>query len=134
LPNNRLNPELNVSIQLALININDDFSFDRKAGDSYQHTDLGTVFSVNKETIKRQKTFKTNLSASRITLPKIYPKDSIPMLKTEITIFGDYVLNNYQSGLTIPRSLDTYCATKKGETIQFGYQLGMEPRITGQIF
>lgn len=131
-PEATLVPE-DISIQLALININDDLSLDKKADAPYQHIDLGTVFSVNKETIQRQKTLNSHLSASCITLPKIYPKSSIPMLKTEITVFGDYVLNNYQSGLTTPRSLDSYCAAKKGDTIQFGYQLGMEPRITGQI-
>ena len=55
------------------------------------------------------------------------------MLFTEIRIYEDHVLKDYDSGLTCPSALRLNGPIAPGATIDFVYELGGHPRLIGSI-
>ena len=55
-----------------------------------------------------------------------------PMRFTEITVYRDHVLRDYDSGLSYPRQLVSRDAVGPGDTVRFAYQLGAHPRLVAE--
>lgn len=128
-PNAKLVPE-DISIELRMADSGADQAIDKKPGQEYIHEKLGTAFSLNKDTITQWTDKQENwLPGATLTLPENYQGYFSPSLFTKITVFADNVLQNYESGLTIPRPLSLYCDDKPGKQVEFSYQLGDDPQI-----
>jgi hypothetical protein len=57
-----------------------------------------------------------------------------PMLFTNIRVYQNHVLKDYDSGLTCPRQFSSDVAIKAGDTIHFHYELGRQPRLKAILF
>ena len=92
---------------------------------------LGRVFTLDREHIAEWEGIcDTELPAGTLSLPHI---DACykPMLFTTIRTFGDHMLRDYDSGLTIPVPLESVAIAEPGDTIRFRYLLGAEPHLGG---
>jgi hypothetical protein len=67
------------------------------------------------------------LQPKLISVPKDLNGEFHLMLLTEISVFGNIALNEYESGLTCPKILYDAGKTQSGNVIEFEYQLGDKP-------
>lgn len=74
------------------------------------------------------------LPAERFFVPEL-PADRTwhAALLTEVTVFGDAVLLDYESGITYPEVLHDVGALKGGETLEVAYRLGSHPGFEARI-
>jgi len=93
---------------------------------------VGSVFVVNKETVSLwDKNANHRLLASTVQIPGMLEQRYQLMLFTVIGIYGRHVLSDYDSGLTCPKLLTIEGDFQAGDEIQFYYELGRHPHLTG---
>jgi hypothetical protein len=80
---------------------------------------IATVFRVAKETC--------DLPAVTVTLPDFDTTRYQPMLTTTIEIYQGIQLSDYDSGITLPKTLSALPAP--GDTVEFSYETGSDPRV-----
>ena len=93
---------------------------------------VAPVFALNRETVNSWDNSCSNrITASTICMPGSWGEQYQPMLFTEIRIYKNHVLKDYDSGLTCPRALRLDASIAPGATIDFVYELGDHPRLVG---
>ncbi len=116
-------------ISTWLLNI---FPFNR-----FYRKDFGKIFALNLEQIKeyvnhigaKDFALPERIDAGQIKLTKIKNKNYQLMLSTKIKIFNEIILEEYESGLTCPRSFYKDGIYKKGKIIKFYYELSECPQF-----
>ena len=136
-PNAIMIPE-EVRIDLALVDLSCEFDLDgpklNRASIQRDRISLASVFAVNRETVDLWKSNRSNrLPAAAVQLPASIEQRHQPMLFTKIRVYQDHILKDYDSGLTCPKTLTIKGPIRSGDTIQFHYELGSHPRLTGEI-
>ncbi|TWT93781.1 SAM-dependent methyltransferase [Stieleria varia] len=95
---------------------------------------IGVAFALNKETASQWDDGDANhIAASTLSMPANWDARYEPMLFTEIVVYGEHVLMSYDSGLTCPRHLSVDGTIEREAIIDFVYQLGDRPRLTGKV-
>lgn len=95
---------------------------------------VGPVFVLDRETVKSWEGYSGDwLPASAVRIPYPLEPRYQPMLFTTIRVYQNHVLKDYDSGLTCPRPPSIAGAIKPGDTIQFHYELGRRPRLSGKV-
>lgn len=95
--------------------------------------DLGAVFSVNKKILlEHSYPLESPMLGEKVTFPQL-GQTHHPMVSTEITVFGKHRLGGNDSGLTLPRVIKGPEGVKKGDQLQFYYELGEHPYLTYTI-
>jgi hypothetical protein len=132
-PNAVLIPE-EVRVDLTLVDPSSEFDVDHLGrGEGAAQRDripVTSVFVVNRKTVDSWKGNCSNLlpgSAGR--LPDSMEQRYQPMLFTTIRVYKNHILKDYDSGLTCPKRLSIEGSIKAGDTIQFHYELGQQPRL-----
>ena len=136
-PNAILIPE-EVRIDLTLVAPSNEFNLDsweQNGGDKQRdRVPVGSVFVVNRETVSLWKSNSSNrLPGLSVQIPDSMEQRYQPMLFTKIRTYQQHILEDYDSGLTCPRILSTEETVKAGDTIQFHYELGQQPRLIGEV-
>lgn len=122
-----------VSIKLMLVDTSKEFNADGNASERDRIT-LTSVFVLNRETVELWKNNSSNRLPGALThIPDTIEQRYQPMLFTEITVYQNHQLKDYDSGLTCPKTLSTISKFKAGDDIQFYYELGQRPQLKAQI-
>jgi hypothetical protein len=127
-----------VRIELTLVDTSREFDLDGLERDrgiiQRDRIPVASVFVVNRETVKSwEGNYSNRLTASTVRIPDSLEQRYQPMLFTVIRIYKNHILKDYDSGLTCPRTPSIDGALKPGDTIQFYYELGSRPRLSGQV-
>jgi len=136
-PNAILVPE-EVRIDLTLVNPSREFNLvGREPNQNRIPRDripVAPVFLLNRETVKAWESNRSDqLPAAAVRMPDPLEPQYQPMLFTSIRVYRNHILEDYDSGLTCPRHPSIEGAIKPGDTIQFHYELGNSPRLTGKV-
>jgi len=126
-----------VSIDLKMVDLSREFDLDELAPSngaiSRDRITVGTVFVVNRASIHAwDGDFDDRLPASTVRIPDDLEQRYQPMLFTIIRVYKNHILQDYDSGLTCPRTPTLTGSIKPGGKIQFHYQLGSHPRLVGE--
>jgi len=130
-PDAVLIPEV-IRIDLSLVNAAREFSM----GDSVDvagevgrdRVSIGPVIVVEKGTLNT-----SDVGGPIITLPVFDEMRYQPMLLTTVKIYGENLLQDYDSGITLPKSLPISTKLRSGDKIRFDYELGSRPRVTAEL-
>ncbi len=128
-----------VRVDLKLVDPNKEFELGvigRNEGHTHRdRLPVGPIFVVNRESIKSWKNISSNcLPGLAVQFSGPIEQRYQPMLFTEVCVYQKHILKDYDSGLTCPRVLSTDKAIKAGQTIQFYYDLGIQPRLRSQVY
>jgi len=123
-----------VKVDLRLVNPANEFgsvsAADGEAAVERERVMLGTVFELGRDSLLAWgDDSSTVLPAARIALPAVLDERLVPMLFTTIESHGGHRLQDYDSGLTMPRSLSIEGEIRAGATLHFEYQLGPSPGL-----
>jgi hypothetical protein len=134
-PNAILVPE-KVRIDLVMVDLSCEFDMDaldpKRKPVQRDRVPVAPVFVVNREAVKAWEDNPGNrLPASRVRIPDDVEERYQPMLFTAIQVYGDHLLQDYDSGLTCPRTPSIEGYSGPGDVIQFTYELGTCPRLQG---
>ena len=112
-------------ITLLLATLEDDF-------DQAVHTDLGTIFTVDRASLTgyRPRPSTTDFPTVHLSVP-LATVDTGPLaIRTLIDVYGGYGLTDYESGLTIPNIIgDCSCIGDPGYDMEFTYHLHPTPYL-----
>ena len=130
-PDAVLVPE-DVQLELALINTAREFSFiekDQEPELERDRLDLGSLLGLSKESILAFASNGIKLEQVRTpaTIPEYDPSRYDPMIRTTIRTYGEYVLSDYESGITCPRPLPV--KVSPDDTIEIAYARNGRPGI-----
>ena len=125
-----------VRIDLALLDPSREFDVEPlKDGETRverERIPVGTAFALNRETVGSWDGNRLDrIPAAALDMPAKLEQPYAPMLLTVIQVYGDHLLKDYDSGLTIPKPLPV--AARPGDRIQFSYELGATPRLEGTV-
>jgi hypothetical protein len=130
-PDALLVPE-RVTVDLVLVDRSREFDLDG-SGLERDRVPLGAAFAIDADAIERWKDNSGDrLPGSDIKLPDAFEPRYQPMLFTTVRVFTDHALTDYDSALTIPRTLGNDIDARPGDTLRFSYQLGDQPRLICQ--
>lgn len=126
-----------VRVDLVLVDPSREFVLDgleRNAGDIQRdHIPVAAVFVLNRETVDSWKGIGGNrLPGLAARFPDPIQQRYKPMLFTNIRVYQNHVLKDYDSGLTCPRHFSSDAPIRAGDTIYFHYELGRQPRLKGE--
>ena len=126
-----------VRVDLVLVDPSREFVLDdleQNTGDLQRdRIPVATVFVLNRETVHSWKGIGGNrLPGSTARLPDSMQQRYRPMLFTNIRVYRNHVLKDYDSGLTCPRHFSGDAPIQAGDTIYFHYELGRQPRLKGE--
>lgn len=116
-----------VRIDLTLVDRTREFSTG-EAPPERCRVHLATVFLLNKDTSEGS----ADGEAVRVELPDYDVTRFDPMLLTSVHVYGDHVLRDYDSGITCPRKIDVAGGAGPGDTIEFIYRTGRNPKLTAR--
>jgi len=85
--------------------------------------------TVEQDVRRELRNLGDRLPGAAVRFPESVAPRYQPMLFTRIRVYQHRVLENYDSGLTSPRSLSIDGVAKPGDTLRFQYQLGSHPRL-----
>ncbi|MEJ2628522.1 MAG: class I SAM-dependent methyltransferase [bacterium] len=131
-----------INIKAVLVNPQIEFNSNRidlirrgQVQASNHRIELGEVFKLNLNKIKfeSQKNSKNYHPGLKIKIPERVDKKYQMMLATEINVFGDIVINEYESGLTTPRAYSLNDNFKANNVIQFYYKTEGVPSIIHRV-
>lgn len=136
-PHAILVPE-DVRIELTLVDLSHEFAMDglEQNRDPIQRERIAvaSVFIVNPETVNSwDSNCRNRLLAATVRIPEHLEKNYQLMLFTVIRIYKSHILKDYDSGLTCPKILSIDGTFQPGDTIQFYYELGRQPRLYGEV-
>lgn len=95
---------------------------------------VASVFIVNRDTVDSWKDNCSNrLPASAVRIPDSIEPRYQAMLFTNIRVYQNHILKDYDSGLTCPRIFSSEGEIRAGDTIHFHYELGARPRLIGEV-
>ena len=98
---------------------------------------IGKVMDLNLDTAAA---LPVSADGNEILVPLVdlkMPEDisdfPVLMLFTRIEVFGEYVLKDYDSGLTNPLPMELPPGCKSGDTLHFSYRISDDPRIVCRV-
>lgn len=95
-----------------------------------QRIHLGTVFEVSTLSAAAwKKSGRDRLPAASIQMPDSIAPGLEPLLYTTVRTYGENVLNEYESGLTMPRAFSDSGPIQAGDTLDMYYRLGNYPGL-----
>ncbi len=123
-----------VKIDLRLVDMAKEFTgitLDKAEPAERERVPLGAVFELSRESILSwAEDTSSELPAGLIEIPSPLEERFQIMLFTTIVTHGSHRLEEYDSGLTVPRVLSFVEDIRGGDKLQFGYQLGSRPGLT----
>ena len=129
-PHATLVPEC-IDVELQLVDPAREFNLGDVGQETYQREriSLGAVFTVNRDRIQSWDEIETDqLPGAELRIPDHDPDRYRPMLFTRIRIHGEHLLENYDSGLSVPRLLASP-EVAPGDRLRFHYRLGPKPEL-----
>jgi hypothetical protein len=94
---------------------------------------IANVFSLNRATIASWQNLSGNqLPAALVRMPKAWEPRYKAMLFTRICTYGEHILQDYDSGLSLPKKLKLARQLQPSDSIQFHYELGESPCLVGK--
>ncbi len=124
-----------VRVDAELVDLGREFAFSDPDGGMRQppardRIFVGTVFELTAETVRSwDPAARERLPAGSLVIPSPRPPRHDLMLFTRIRVYRDAVLEDYQSGLTVPRPLPYPGSLSDGREIELHYQLGAHPGL-----
>lgn len=95
---------------------------------------LGRVFELDGANILCWQTIDEDyLPAGRVQIPEMVDGRYRPYLLTNIVVYGENRLQDYDSSLTMPQPLPGRPTFTGGETLQFRYRLGSNPQLEFEV-
>lgn len=127
-----------VRVDLLLVDVSREFGSERPhpSGRDLRPDRIaaGSAFVVNRAAISSWESISGNrLPGSTLRIPDSVAGRHQPMLFTHIRVYRDHGLEEYDSGLTCPRLCSSPGAIQSGDTIQFRYELGVQPGLRGEL-
>ncbi len=126
-----------VIISLALVNQHKEFEFFTGNNDKEVQRDrigLGEIFCLDRDNALAWQNIKDiRLPAATVKLPATIDEKYDLHLLTRVKVYQDFVLNDYDCSLTIPKPLPVEECSNAGKKIRFHYQLGQQPRLVAEI-
>jgi len=127
-PDALLVPE-RINIRLTLVDQSKEFSFEDEVP-KRDRVELGSVFSLDRPSISSwHPDERSLLPAATMQLPEYDESRYEPMLFTNIQVFGEHSLADYNSGLSLPKRLASLGRFEPGDIVKFGYMLGKNPHL-----
>ena len=123
-PNATMIPE-DVRVVLSLVDQSVQLDGKVESGDLERTIEVGDVFELNKSSIENFGRFAT----TSIQLPDFDPDRYRPMLTTTVRVYGDHVLRGNDSGITLPKPLPLNPAPRRGDVLEFQYEIGERPGL-----
>jgi len=111
--------------------------FDRTAPEKARKDRLtvGPVFIFNRDTVNKWSEDKSGrLVGAVVQIPLQIGERCQPILFTTIRTYRDHIISEYESGLTHPRIAAIEGSCRAGDRIQFYYEPGLHPRLSGKVF
>ncbi|MEM7013026.1 MAG: hypothetical protein AAF585_16255 [Verrucomicrobiota bacterium] len=132
-PNAILIPE-EISIDVRMSDPVAEFQLPERNGRDAHQPDrlaLGPVFKLNREAITswENEGDQNVLPGGKIRISSQHGDLRLPFFFTTIKVYGDHVLDAYESGLTIPRVIVPEDDLELKNEINFLYHLGANPRL-----
>ncbi|MBZ0091997.1 MAG: hypothetical protein K8F27_07225 [Sulfuricellaceae bacterium] len=91
---------------------------------------LGKIFELDAANIRSWKGIEGDrLPAGRVKIPSPLEKRHRPYLLTQIVVYGNNRLQDYDCSLTVPQRLPGKPTFAGSETLQFHYKLGCYPKL-----
>ena len=127
-----------VRVDLKLIDPGKEFALDAPDRNESEidrdRLTVGSVFVLNRESVDSWKSITSGcLPGLSVQVPEATGQRYQPMLFTEICVYQNHILKDYDSGLTCPRVLSTDKAIRAGDTIKFYYELGPRPGLKSKV-
>jgi hypothetical protein len=137
-PHATLVPE-EVSIDLKLVNPSGEFNLANQEGEPHaverDRISLGPMFVVNRHRVKcwsSSSSRSDTLPGASVDMPDSWDERYQPMLFTKIRVYRDQVLQDYDSGLTCPKTIAEKGLVRPGGSLHFSYLLGSNPHLRMQ--
>ncbi len=139
-----------ISLLAALSDLSSEFRFlpetgeERSSSEGMEHrrrVDLGTILELDRRAATRLlaaaerdvEADATHLPGIEVRIPEIPEADRLtPIIRTRLQIAPGIILDDYDSGLTIPRVLHLLPKVLPGDLLVFRYRLGERPGVEVQ--
>ncbi len=125
-----------VSVEARLVDMSREFAFQAVDHDGdppvpdRDRVPLGQVFELSAATIAQWAAHTGDcLPAARIAIPNPLAARYEACLFTEIHVFGETHLADYDCSLTYPKTIPVTGAVRGGDSFQFHYRLGRHPQL-----
>ena len=126
-PHARVVPE-EVRVDLVFVDSRREFSLEDTQ--SRDRLPAQTVFVLDRAAVREWEAIVGDrIPAAEASVPDSLDPRYEPKLFTRIRVFGDFLLGDYQSGLTSPRSLPRDRRISAGKQLRFHYELGASPGL-----
>lgn len=113
-----------ITISACLANLQNEFGIIK--GVERQRIPIGTILELSPES-------DDILSPKTLKIPEVSTSGTYFMLLTEILVFGDISLGDYESGITYPTILHDLSELRNGQKIKFRYEFGENPGLRYQV-
>ncbi len=87
---------------------------------------LGRLLELDLESARRHRQ-GDGFAPVRLVLPETGGKPLPMMLRTQVTVFGEIGLGDYDSGITCPHPLGEVDTSRAGCEVEFRYEMGSDP-------
>jgi hypothetical protein len=124
-----------ITIDAYLVDAAKEFAAPSKqsAPRSQDRVHLGVVFELSAASVANWKDAgDQRLPAASIQMPEAIAPGYVPMLFTTIRTYNTNTLNEYESGLTMPRAFSGSAGMDSGDTVNLYYQLGKHPGLLAE--
>lgn len=123
-----------VRIELKFVDLSCEFTFNEGDQEALEprrdriHVD--TLFRLNREALESwDGGVESFLPGAMVEVPSLPESRYQMMLFTVVEIYGNNVLRDYESSLTVPRAVGGRINFKSGDNVQFFYQCGKRPGL-----
>ena len=90
---------------------------------------VGRIMTVDRAQLETRSTDNAIQSEISIPLPDFDEAILTPMLHTTVEVYGEHVLGEFDSGITIPKRLPVKGPVRSGDALTFKYETGERPRL-----
>ena len=127
-----------VRIELKLVDLSREFAFHYSDQDvpevQRDRVHVETLFRLNREAVLSWDDGDSELlPAAEVQVPELPESRYQLMLFTIVDVFGDNTLRDYDSSLTVPRTMGGKLRFKPGDTVEFSYQCGTHPGLICRV-
>lgn len=90
---------------------------------------VGRIMTVDRGQLKKPSAENAMQSEISIQLPDFDEALLTPMLHTTVHVYGENVLKEFDSGITIPKRLPIKTRVRSGDELTFKYEIGERPGL-----
>ncbi len=128
-----------IRIELMMIDFSREFNLNNREENQTpppqrDRIPVATIFVVNRETVNSwDRNDSDRLPAAAVRIPDHLEKRYVPAFFTIIRTYKHHILRDYDSGLSRPKLSFPEEAIKRGNMIQFHYELGCKPGLKATV-